>query len=355
VVALFAFCLHLCGLSAQGVGEEAIGVQCATVHSQADAVMWVEHGLSVLRARGIPDFHVESQIDALTYSTAFSGIDAPGTALAFLSSAFNIDTAKHLWAVEADQECQREHRLHPHAPEHIMPDMLSAVTTSVRGLVDQHSGRVPLIALTDALKTGRMARQAAQCILHPGRSCLYCKAHVHIAGTPCIDFSADGKRKLLSGDCLAPLIAWLAQRLTWVLNKGCYRTPLMKWPEAVPLFERECMLSYRDFLVVSEEEIHDLLKWKRNWKSKMRMTSKSSTNDDLPKECLARYEIEFLVAGVQKLGCHGVVSLTQSPCLNVISKAGEMFTLTTKNFLNWIIERSRPMTAEEMLAFQGFP
>ena len=147
------------------------------------------------------------------------------------------------------------------------------------------------------------------------------------------------------------------RRLTWLLHKGFYVQPITSWPDAAAWFHRQCNLSYNAFLVATEGEIAATLAWLKARHEKRRVTGKNnpcsgSTSWDT---YLAGYERRALSAARETLGPKGVVSLTQTIDRYVYNRGADMYTLTTRSYLNWVLELDRIMTPEEVLGFQGVP
>jgi hypothetical protein len=82
--------------------------------------------------------HLAARMRNLSYSTSFSGVDAPGTSLAMLVATItamlpgtHLRDALHLHACESYSESQAELLLHPSRPCHIYPNILHFFSDSV--------------------------------------------------------------------------------------------------------------------------------------------------------------------------------------------------------------------------------
>ena len=181
------------------------------VANVADSFNWVAHGLSVIRKRGISMDLGSRRLADLTYSTSFSGIDAPGTALCMIGGHAQL-TAVHLWAAEKDKHCCYELLMHPHSPQCLFGDVHDLIDPRIRHTLVTEAHRMDFLDLSKIVKSGRMLIGQAPCSLHH-KDCKPKRAELHVAGTPCVDFSSQGARRMLRGPSLIPLLAWAAQRL----------------------------------------------------------------------------------------------------------------------------------------------
>ena len=157
-------------------------------------------------------------LDETTISTAFSGIDAPGTGLemAILELSHRVGRSipppKHLQAIEWFTESQYELMIHPNAPSCIFNDISEFLVKGVRPLARQLRGPATAQVLGPVIKTGRAIAPSAYCIRHKCMCELQC-ARIHIAGTPCTDFSKMGQQKEVSGGTTLHLLVWIGMRL----------------------------------------------------------------------------------------------------------------------------------------------
>lgn len=82
--------------------------------------------------------YLRSMISSTTYTTAFSGIDAPGTALAVMASCLDCHEGGHLAAIEMKFACQQELRLHPtNSPGCLFSDMCSFFKPETLGQLEK--------------------------------------------------------------------------------------------------------------------------------------------------------------------------------------------------------------------------
>jgi hypothetical protein len=135
-----------------------------------------------------------------TYSTSFSGIDAPGVALNVIvnrmnkrvaaqasgTSAFPVPTPKcrHLHAIEWFGESQRELAAGEHPPECLFADIAQFFDKRINKVLDSietSGGTLAVKALLPLILSGKGARLEGYCLTHRRQCCLQ-KAKLHIAG-----------------------------------------------------------------------------------------------------------------------------------------------------------------------------
>ena len=151
--------------------------------------------------------------DFSTYSTAFSGVDAPG--VAFKIAKFNLEVMcglklpepKHLAAVEKYRPSIQELQIHPSAPKCLYTNVTEFWRPAVRPKIEamksskQAWNRDTFLPL---IKKGPGAcndKCAAFCIQH-NKQCPCPKAAIHIAGIECRNWSPRGDGSGESGDSM---------------------------------------------------------------------------------------------------------------------------------------------------------
>eukprot|EP00959_Pyramimonas_sp_CCMP1952_P180113 3766667-Pyramimonas_sp.AAC.1 len=116
-------------------------------------------------------------------------------------------------AVEIDKHCQAELLEHPGAPECLFGDIVGFLSENINNkLKDLKSNRaLTLDDLSTALwrETGKISGMR-KCICHDAPRCRFKVGRLHIAGTPCIDFSPKGLRATVKGKTLNIFVAWVA-------------------------------------------------------------------------------------------------------------------------------------------------
>lgn len=264
------------------------------------------------------------QLGCLKFTTAFSGIDAPGMAFRVLESTLSErlgrsgapSTVRHLNAVEWDAECQRELRCCAHPPEHLTADVegffVHAVTQRI-AKAERAGQRLSLDAFLPTICSGLSVRKTVPCLLHPhvDGGCTFAGGDIHVAGTPCVSFSPMGGNEKEGGTDIKHFSAWAAQRLKVqepvIVHENSDRFTVatlekvfgkryavqsivlcpteLGWPvrrrrrwsvlihrsrllqatvsleNCVSLFHRACACSFTEFFVATEEE----LLWELGW------------------------------------------------------------------------------------------
>jgi site-specific DNA-cytosine methylase len=157
-----------------------------------------------------------ASLAVLTYSTSFSGIDMPGTSMKLMACQLSaelgqyISSPGHLWAVEHDDHCRRELMKHPCKPHCLFGDILAFASLVLLQLAKQCTlsleNCVPLLE-----KAAKLIELSASCALH-GMKCKLVRASMHIAGTPCVEWSSMGPRTNGNGDTCMIFLVWILMR-----------------------------------------------------------------------------------------------------------------------------------------------
>ena len=168
---------------------------------------------------------VRHQLETRTISTAFSGVDAPGTSLLCLgwgvcealqipcTDVSDLPQAEHTFAIEFYSKSQEELALHPHKPSCIFSNMLDFLEPELRARLPALAERGVLQeVLTPLIKSGKAVRPDAPCLVH-GRRCKATNSDIHCAGTPCTEYSPKGLREAEGGKTYAAFLTWAGQRL----------------------------------------------------------------------------------------------------------------------------------------------
>eukprot|EP00959_Pyramimonas_sp_CCMP1952_P024250 508940-Pyramimonas_sp.AAC.1 len=118
-------------------------------------------------------YDLRRAIHATTYTTAFSGIDAPGTSAAVLTATLEdmlggpIQPMRHLASVEISADANRELARQPHSrPEHMYHDIMDFWVPDVAATISRlvNAGRaVTLDDLRPIVKRGGAVRSFAWC------------------------------------------------------------------------------------------------------------------------------------------------------------------------------------------------
>ena len=199
------------------------------VTSLEDMMSWAADDMntieSLLPAGAVQ--YIAAKLSSSTYSTSFSGIDSPGSAMccaaAHLSERLGVKVSpgKHLSAVEWYSPSQAELGIHPSPPDCIFKDISNfwklAVAKEMQSLKDSgialsRSVMMPLIRQCGKgnLSTGAV-HNFAWCVVHR-KLCRVRQAQFHWSGFPCVAWSPQGKRKGEEGPDFEHWAAWAALR-----------------------------------------------------------------------------------------------------------------------------------------------
>jgi hypothetical protein len=159
-------------------------------------------------------------ISGMTYSTCFSGIDAPGSSGIMTVETFNTRKSqnakhfKHVAACEWNVPCQNELGDHPSRPEHLFPDVMEFFCEPLKSRLKERIAKktaMSLRSLMSIIKQSGVVDLLAQCI-HCGKKCKHPRARAHFAGLPCVNWSPVGDRAGAEGYTMIYYAIWAAMR-----------------------------------------------------------------------------------------------------------------------------------------------
>jgi hypothetical protein len=181
----------------------------------------------------------------LRISSAFSGILTPELAAQMFASAVNTQfgfdagdglVVVNVQAIECHGPCQEEilHMPAGDIPTHVYTDILCFLPASIRDDLKQMN------EATDA-ELDAMKHRILQCTLQTtawccrrGGYCTMLPSDLHIAGTPCVDFSSmNASRKLSRGPKMKLYWVWIKMRRTYLERVWVH--------ENVPSFGTACL------------------------------------------------------------------------------------------------------------------
>ena len=179
----------------------------------------------------LPHLHrLLEEMRAASLSTEFSGIDTPATAFMMIGAslcqelrmdASHVPSPANMFAVELSAQAREELLRHPHCPDHVYGDINNFwrphVASQLDNLLasDEATDRVLLPLMQKRQATSRKA----WCFKH-GRMCEADRAaHLHVAGTPCTDWSQRGLMQKAEGCTWKAFLAWIARR--WDYQEAC--------------------------------------------------------------------------------------------------------------------------------------
>ncbi|CAK0846791.1 unnamed protein product, partial [Prorocentrum cordatum] len=215
------------------------------VRNTKDIFSWAHDGLRALAATHGTSllYDVKRAIHDTTYTTAFTGIDAPGTAGAVLAASLEdilgepVRPMRHLCSIEIAPEANKELAHLPHSlPEHMFTDIMDfwqpEMKASITKLLASEHGVTlkDLVAIVKEARhpqsSSRPVRTFARCARCRGW-CSHPTGKVHWAGTPCPDWAPIGTNEGADGQSSCLLAIWAALRLVLqevvVLHENSHR------------------------------------------------------------------------------------------------------------------------------------
>ena len=349
------------------------------VRSLEEALGWFSDICS--RCGGRPFMNrVYRHMQGVTVSTAFSGIGAAEVALGTIerglaTAGMQELSVRSLFAVEINTECQIELQCLATKPDCIYADMVELIAPGIREHMREYGHRLRFDDLVQLAKKPKFATAHASCMIHRN-TCTAQRASLHVAGTPCVDYSSSGKRSGILGGTLLPFLAWVGQRrtlqepailhenvqqfapelldkflgdmytiqscvfnaavlghacdrerrLTWMLHKGHVNvSPQNNWPESLPFFVRTCTFTWEAYCVSTAEEREEEIRWAAGRQSIIKIMATDRTTscsftwpawkDMRFAEALTDRELDFLKGYLQLLHSRAgfVVQLNQNP------------------------------------------
>ena len=155
---------------------------------------------------------LHNRLNATTMSTAFSGIDTPGTAFLMLQHAVgselgispdDIESPRNFFAIEWLGNSQQELLVHPHAAEHVFTDISSfwnpAVADKLEGILAENLVDKVLLPL---IQKGKATGNTAYCLKHGCECEATCSHALCCLSTVCAMHAAsEFKRSCGFGPC----------------------------------------------------------------------------------------------------------------------------------------------------------
>ena len=202
-----------------------------TLHNLKDVFNWPLHFLTALSSclpSGLASYLLQT-LFRFTYSTAFSGVDAPGTALCQIIAELEHMTGRrctsppqHCHGIECDAHCRAELNAHPHAPSCLYSDVNDFWDPQIRLKLEAQSATESGLSwdnhLVPVILSDKCVHRHAPCCKHIRRSngarkfCVAKTCKIHWAGVPCWDFSPQGQQQGVKGPTAMAVAAWYATR-----------------------------------------------------------------------------------------------------------------------------------------------
>ena len=171
--------------------------------------------------------NIAKRLEADTVSTAFSGVDAPGTAMNCLRFAtqsrlgHEVRPGRIFHHIEWDAQCQEELNLmaaHQHPKVEDRPCLFGDISAfwapDLKPVICQlqNNPAVATEVLAARVAAGTAVTRSAHCLQH-GRQCHLKVADRHVAGTPCVAFSKRGQQLAAGDPSVLHALAWVALRV----------------------------------------------------------------------------------------------------------------------------------------------
>ena len=367
------------------------------VRNLKDAFQWPRHYWDATATTTHVD-QMAAAFATVDISTAFSGICAPSTAMHCMIAGLPPVQAKHIsfkyrWAIEWSTEAQRELTVLPAPPEQMFGDILKFLTDKAEQELNS-LGPEPHLADMEKI------------ILHSKHAIKICmpSSRLHITGTPCTDFSTQGKGDGLDGVTMKYLLVWcrimLELRIPIIVTENVKTFPWKKLHAYLPgysaqtvvlrntefghavercrrytvfhlsclvelsrpladmptVFHRVCAPSHtwHDYIQAETPELNAELVWA----SPHGAPALTTTDEAAFERCLiGRYEGKHLDAFKSMCPRGRVYTLSQNPAAGraTYSRKDVLHTVIANVQLNWSDTHNRWMTARELLSAQGFP
>ena len=367
------------------------------IKSLRDAFGWPRHYWDAAATTTCVD-QMASAFATIDISTAFSGVCAPSTALHCILEGLQPVKAKHIsftyrWAIEWSTEAQLELNVLPVKPDDLFSDILSFLTPKAAQELTSLGPEPQLVDMENII----LRSKNAITIRMVG-------SRIHIAGTPCTDFSPQGKCEGLSGITMKYLLTWcrimLELRIPIIVTENVKSFPWRQLHAYLPgysaqtvvlrntsfghavercrrytFFHLSCVVelssplpampptfhrvrdpshTWHDYMQAEPQELNSELIWASPSGSRPLTTA----DDNAFERCLiGRYEGKHLEAFKSNCPRGRVYTLSQNPDAGraTYSRQDVLHTIIANVQLNWSDAHNRWMTARELLSAQGFP
>ncbi|CAK9105631.1 unnamed protein product [Durusdinium trenchii] len=285
-------------------------------------------------------------------STAYSGIDSPGTAILQIVGrltkhyGLQVNHPHHLFAVEWERSCQHELCVHPGSADCIFGDIADFLHPLVRSQLPelQKNNQLTSVLMPVVRDTPTKAiLMDAWCVKH-GKTCSVQDkiADVHVAGTTCCAFSAIGDGQGESAMSHAHFLVWCGQRAVLqepiIIQENVVAFPREALMLMLPMYEwvfgvlDPVQLGWpirreRQFMMTDETKLQEELDWACGrpcslWKRTHGDLKPSLAADDDSsfEDTLTKTEYDFLKA-YEMATPQGIYSLNQNPDVTNMSEA----------------------------------
>ena len=202
--------------------EESLAAHKPVVRNLQERMSFAHHFLQLMQVH-LPQGCMAYLIHALPkhpFSTAFSGVDAFGTAVPMLVCAINDATGlhvpepPHMHACENFVESQKELCCHPNPPQCLYGDVLDFLHKPILAEIEklrQSGATVDIDSLLPMVHSKKAVKRSARCLIHKS-CCPMRKSKLHVAGISCTDWAPVGKQERAAGPTAVAFAAWAAAR-----------------------------------------------------------------------------------------------------------------------------------------------
>ena len=190
-----------------------------TVASLADTFTWARFDIANAKSEygGEIVGGLYNRLRNFTFATAFSGIDAPAVALKMLSVAVSREYGwgscpqpQNLSSIEWNDDANLELRVSPCAPQCMHKNILDFLVPASRSVLESMQEYDPKKVYALVSQPG-VVKLEAHCQVCQAQ-CRYKRAQLHIAGSPCVDWSAFGQKQEENGPTIIFFMVWVMMR-----------------------------------------------------------------------------------------------------------------------------------------------
>ena len=330
------------------------------VSSLDDLFSWPTHAFEVVTASFGTNalLTLARKMRGTTLSTAFSGVDAPGSAACMIthalrqhvSSACPVKEIPHVHATEWQHESQLELLNHPNPPMCLYDDIETFYSPEVRKAIEdlkcRQKATISLEDMRPLIFSGKAVQLHSHC-LKCRKMCRIRSSSIHVAGPPCIDYAPMGLCGREAGVATTVFVAWCClrkkmqepiivhenssrfnasvlhdifdddyiilsslidpvifgwpsrrnRRWTILLHRLCVVETYASLDNVLPLFQRLCMCSWGVYMVAEATQLEEELEWLQSWpKSRAREASvrKRFNDEGAFRDALTSFELQNL-------------------------------------------------------------
>ena len=379
---------------------------------------WIEHFFQAVERKWGEDHknklmhRVAKSINVGTLSTAFSGVDAPGTAMLMIRHCLGrllheeVPGMMLLSAIEWGNASQLESMNHPEPPQCLFSAISDFYQDGVREIIQtatRNQEPITYEMLKPVILSGKAMTLEAFCLVHQ-RLCKIKCSKCHVAGPPCVDWSRAGAHLRDAGRTTQHMMAWFGLRRAlqeplvghenvlefpdWIVKemmgdlyfinearmsgeslgwpahrhraiRACIHKEkvleeLQPWPVINQMFQRVREITWRELLVADAAELAGELEWASSRKGALGSAPDFANPTEFVK-ALTKFEQQNLKAYMDRWpGCCYMLAqdAKKQPAR---SNTQCLCTLIRNTHICMSSEHLRWFTAKELLVAQAFP